>query len=209
MSTPVLAQIVEGAVRRVLRGMYFSLPAQIVSYDAATQTCSVQISILGSDVIEGDRVPARDSLIENVPVVWTSGAGGDCSITMPLQPGDGVLLQFSSRSLARWLTRGGIDVNPGSTRNQHIKDAIAIVGLRAAPDKLPEEAMHDTDMVLRAPGIRLGSADADDPVVRRSDLQALIDELDLHTHPAPGGATGAPSAGGFTVPACSDVVRCP
>lgn len=196
MSTPVLAGIIEKAVRRALRGMYFNLPAQVVSYDAETQTCTAQITILGSDVNEeGVRVPARDAAIENVPVMWLSGGGGAHSITLPLQPGDYVELRFSSRSLDRWLTRGGIDVKQGSERTQHIKDAIAMAGLRPAPDKLPEDAVHDTAMVLRGPEVRIGSSNATEPPVLgdsfREALNTLLDAIVLFAGTTTGG--GAPA----------------
>lgn len=56
--------------------------------------------------------------------------------------------------------------------------------------------------------VRIGNADAADPVARKSDLQAIVDYLNSHTHGGiepGGGSTSPPNTA--TTPACSLVCK--
>jgi hypothetical protein len=180
-TTPTLPQVLAAQFAEAMRNTYVALPARVESYDRAKQSCSVQPLIKGTKPAEdGTRQPERDPVITNVPVVFP-GAGG-YSITFPLEPGDTVLLVFSSRSLARWLAVGG-EVEPGDERRQHINDAIAIPGLRPFSDPIQSGGVDDDNLIIRADGeivadsganaIRLGSALASARIARDIDLQVL------------------------------------
>lgn len=67
--------------------------------------------------------------IIEVPVVWPRSQGDKIGMTMPLRPGDGVMLVFAQRSLEGWLS--GQDVAPDDPRRYDLSDAIAIPGLAA------------------------------------------------------------------------------
>lgn len=190
--TPTLAGVIRMAIDSAQRSVYTALPARVESYDATSQTCSAQPVLLGEYIDEaGDRQTLRDPIIENVPVVFPSA--GDFAITFPLSAGDTVLLVFSSRSLDKWLIAGG-EIDPNDGRRQHLSDAIAIPGLRALPDAIGSDGTSGNSLVVKGGSIRLGSSAANDPVVRKSDLDAFVSTFNTHFHPTPSGPSSAPDA---------------
>jgi hypothetical protein len=145
---PTFAEAVEGRIERRLRAVRVALPGIVQSYDHETQRASVQPSI--RDVFEdesGALVSENLPIVNEVPVVFPGT--GPFAITWPLEPGDEVLLVFSSSGLDRWLSKGGI-IDPESDQRHALDDAVAIPGLRHG--KLPGGALGD-GMVMAAPEV--------------------------------------------------------
>lgn len=181
-----LAQLLTAVGQASMRGLWVAAPGEIVSFDAATQMASVQeLVAVYSEGEFGDETTQAPAVISQVPVVFP---GGD---TYPVQPGDGVLLVFSSRSLNEWRELGGSVVTKDA-RSGHLHDAIAIHGLRAKPHVLPSTAFAGGARIVNGDDIRLGDAASDDPVARKSDLQTFWNVLKA----ALTGATIALGAGG-------------
>jgi hypothetical protein len=86
--------------------------------------------------------PLASPQIVEVPVVWPSSGGGKASFTMPLQPGDGMLLNFSQRSMENWLD-GKMDT-VDDPRQHDLSDCVAIPG--CAPGGI---VAHNKDVVLK------------------------------------------------------------
>lgn len=204
--TPTHSTIIDQAVARRVSKIRVALPGRVEKYDAATQKANVQPLLLEEHKDDlGDRVTERLPVVTNVPVMFPGA--GPWRLTFPIEVGDTVLLVFSSSSLDRWLARGG-EVDPEDARHHHISDAVAITGLfdfAHVPSSAPVTAM-----VLHAESLKLGADDANDPVVRKSDLQAFVTEYKAHFHSGVttgGGVSGvATTAGAFVTPACSPVV---
>lgn len=209
-ATPSLRTLIAGAIDQRLSGVRVALPGRVVAYDAARQAVDVQPLV--ADGVEDDGVRTAEPLpvLVDVPLVFPGA--GPYRITWPVAAGAIVLLVIASSSTSRWKVGAGAEVvDPGSDHRHHIEDAIAIPGLHAfgAP---PTEAPVDA-LVVHGAAIRLGTPAADDPVVRRSDLDAVVadvnNRLTTHTHTGGNGGVGPTGAGTttpITTPACSPVV---
>jgi len=120
-----LEDVLDAFTRSVLYSHNFGMPARVVSYDPATQTCEVD------PYINGKR---RDGSLKNfpplsdVPVHFPSGGG--FAMSFPLEKGDDVWLKFSDRSLDEWITEGNSNITPRSPRRMDYRDAIAEPGIR-------------------------------------------------------------------------------
>lgn len=122
-----LGALIAAAIDARLVDVHTHLPATIETYDAATQSCSVQVELRAAFFDElGDRVPARLPVINNVPVAFARGGG--FRTTYPLKRGDRVWLEFCEASLDRWKPRGG-DTDPGVDRRFNLSDAVAVTGV--------------------------------------------------------------------------------
>lgn len=189
--TPDLAEVIRRAVERGTARIHTSIPGRVLSYDAGSQTATVQPVIRSRfRDADGEILTYLPPQIANVPVAFPSGGG--CSITWPLNSGDPVLLVFAERSTDEWRSRKGNDHEPTDPRRFDLSDAIAIPGVRSPADPLPSDATHATDAVIRG-SLRLGSANASDFVALanevRSALVALKNAIDTAVvAPGDGGA---------------------
>jgi len=115
-------------IRKIFESLFstkhFAMPGQVVSFDPALQTVSVQPSL--KVLLQGNPVPQLLPIIEDVPVVFPGG--GNFFVTFDILPGHTVLLVFAERSIANWQNLGGI-ADPQSVRKNHLSDAIAIPGI--------------------------------------------------------------------------------
>jgi hypothetical protein len=100
-----------------------NMPGSIVSYDAARNRAVVKPDL-------PKRLDSNESLmppqIVEVPIVWPASGGGNASFTMPLKPGDKVMLATQQRSLEGWLN-GKYDM-PDDPRQFDLSDCVAIAG---------------------------------------------------------------------------------
>lgn len=100
-----------------------NMPGTIVSYDALSNRATVRATIPKrlhfNEPLEGPQ-------IVQVPVEWPASGGGKSSLTMPLQPGDGVELHFQQRSIENWLD--GNNNFPDDPRQFDLSDCIAVPG---------------------------------------------------------------------------------
>lgn len=126
--TPTLAEVIEGAIETYLEQHYTMLPGVVVSYDAETQTASVQPTVKQRYFTEDGEVAASDfPVIPGVVVLFPGGAHGS-RLTFPLESGTPVAILFSSISLERWRSTGKI-LDPGNDRRNALPDAICVPGL--------------------------------------------------------------------------------
>jgi hypothetical protein len=119
--------------------MNTSMPGTIVSYDATTNRAVVRPD-LPKRLASNEALPPPN--IVEVPIVWTTSSGGKSGLTMPVKPGDGVMLAFQQRSLEGWLS-GNKDM-PDDPRQFDLSDCVAIPGCSATGI-----SADPTDVVLR------------------------------------------------------------
>lgn len=138
-----------GALKAALEGwqakLWTALPAIIVSYDAAKQTCQCQPTIQAL-VRDQSGVAAWVTLpiLVDVPVLFP-GAGG-FTLTFPVAAGDEVLVIFSSRAIDGWWQLG--DVRPQVELRMHdLSDGFALLGTRNQTRMLP--SLSTTAVQLR------------------------------------------------------------
>ena len=158
------------------------LPARVETFDAAKQSCSVQVETRQARYEEdGSRVPERLPVINDVPVIF-SGAGG-YRTTYPLQRGDKVWLEVGECALNLWKARGG-DVDPADDRRMDLSDAVAVIGLRdfAHPwASCPTDRMTvgaDTGAQIHITQIKINvGGDSAQPTYRAPPFQTALSTL--------------------------------
>jgi len=168
LQTPTLAEVIQGAIEDRLEDLHTCQWGYITSYDAASQSCSVQLIARRSYTVEGGATQTeRPAPLVSVPVMFPGA--GDYSITWPLKTGDVVLVVFAERSMHQWNAGGHQDIELDDQRMHSLCDGIAIPGLR--PRTAPIDNPPDNAMVLTAPdGLRLGSKNASAAVVVQTAL---------------------------------------
>lgn len=113
-------------VRAEMADIHTHLPAQVVSYDAATNTCKVRpcINRIRSEDPENNTV--EGAILEDVPV--KQFGSGKCLLTVAPQAGSYGWLEISERSLESWLMNGNVQT-PTNGRKFDLSDAIFDPGL--------------------------------------------------------------------------------
>ena len=174
-----------------LENLHVAIPGRVESYDSTKQRATVQPAIKRAHIDEaGNRVVEALPPIPDVPVVFPGGGG--YRLTFPIQRGDGVLLVFSEASMDKWLAKGGV-VDPVDDRRHDLTDAIAVPGLRSFATPLTDVPTDGISLGVDAGGLELRITGSE---IRAGGTERLVTkaEFDTHTHPAPGGATSAPTA---------------
>lgn len=136
-SRPTLTRVLDAAIAQGLAGVRVAVPAEVIDFDSATQTATVQ-PLLSDLIFEGGGTVGTVVQLDpiNAVPVQFPGAGGFAE-TWPVAPGDPCLLVFADRSLDVWYERGGI-VDPIDERRHDLSDAFAILGVRSKPGKLAD-----------------------------------------------------------------------
>lgn len=169
-----------------------AVPGIVESFDAATQTATVQVAIreriANSDLtVHWVQIP----LLLDVPIVIPRAGG--YALTLPVKKGDECLIVFADMCIDAWYESGGIQ-NQIEKRRHDLSDAFAILGPWSQPRKLPNYATDAAQLrtedgsayiSLRSSGIDIVA-----PSVRINGI-----DFNAHTHNAPvgGGQTSGPS----------------
>ena len=108
-----------------------ALPGLIESFDAVAMTCTVQPAIQ-SRVRDksGTQTLVDMPLLLDCPVQFP--AGGGCTLTFPVKPGDECLVVFASRCIDAWWQSGGVQA-PAEYRMHDRSDGFALLGFRSQP----------------------------------------------------------------------------
>lgn len=165
-----------------LQDVWTSMPARLQRYNPANGSgdfvITVKTPVVGED---GEEDHYEVPILQHVPILFPAGAGG-FRIAAPPKKGDTAIILFATRSIDRWLARGGI-VEPGfGAQKHHVSDAMAIMGLRsfAEPMKnVPSDHAsigydEGASIEFRPDEIRVGGDDADDGAVGQSALDHFI-----------------------------------
>lgn len=190
LQTPSLPQVLAAALDAALEDVHTCSWGSVLSYDAASQTCSVQLIQRRAYTDEdGERQTERPAPLLGVPVLFPGS--GPYSITWPIAPGDVVLLVFMERAMDAWHASGQSDVDAGDDRRHSLTDAVAIPGLRSAAGKIAGPPPNDS-VCVTAPKIQLGSKNATKAVARNgdsisvsiTDLQTCLDDRYAFNNPS-------------------------
>lgn len=126
--------------------MHVAMPAKIISFNAASQTVSVQPSnrmkVTLEDVVKFVDLPQ----LHDIPVILPFSQTAGFCLTLPIQAGDTCLLIIPDRSMESFLTGDGSPSTPyvggnlqtSNVRAHNLADAIAIPGLSTSSKALPE-----------------------------------------------------------------------
>ena len=139
INTATLTRAIERIVDARLRDLHTAMPGLVVDFDADTQLASVQPAIrrqmLTNDGEKDILIPSSIPQLINVPIVFPQGGG--YHLTIPVSPGDEVLLIFCERSIDQWHEFGTEQV-PAIKRFHAYADAFAIPGINSKPKKVAD-----------------------------------------------------------------------
>jgi Phage protein Gp138 N-terminal domain len=135
----ITLQALQTMIESALSEVNTQLPAKVISYDPKTNRAVVKPSVPKRMADDESSEPPQ---IVEVPIVWTASGGGISTLTMPIKPGDGVMLSFQQRSLEGWLS--GKNDMPDDPRQFDLSDCVAIPGCQASGI-----TADPTDVVLR------------------------------------------------------------
>lgn len=147
--TETIAELLNAAMRAGARNLYTCLPAKVVKWDAAKQRAHCQPLIKDAYEDEtGERQVESLPVIPGVPVQFM-GAGG-YRLTFPIELGTTGTLFFAHRSMDKWLSGDGKEVDPEFDQDHGLGDAIFMPGLK--PFGAPWESCPTDHMTLGADG---------------------------------------------------------
>lgn len=136
-SQPVRGQVVRTAIDARLSRTGVATPGTVVSYDAASATCTVRLGVHrlvpsanDADLDDVEEHPA----LQDVPVCWPVGRG--FQVLGTLSPGDSVLLVCMDRDISGW-RRTGQPAEPEDARVHSWSSAVAVPGLVPAQSPFP------------------------------------------------------------------------
>lgn len=137
--TPTLVEVVSTAMEKRLADVHVALPGVVQKFDPARQTVDVLPLIKESVVLDDGTVQTETlPVLVSVPVLFPRAGG--YFISLPVVPGDTVLLIFNERSIDKYFFSGGkIPVDPVDLRKHDLSDAVALVGFVPVTKPLTEE----------------------------------------------------------------------
>ena len=152
------------AIRRALRNVHTSMPANVVTYNPATRIASVALATM----LETGPGPSHEPMppLLHVPVIWPGGAAG--IVHTLLTPADSVLVIFTEQDPAGWL-RTKVPLLPPELTGRHGLYAFALPGGHTDVDLLPTNGVWMTPA-----GVDLGAQAGTQPVALATALATAI-----------------------------------
>lgn len=163
---PTYVELFRRAVDARLAETFVSVPAEVVTYDRATQTATLQ-PMVKRLVPDADGILQEESFpqIKNVPVIFPRSKTHHAHF--PLSPGDSIGIVFTDRSMASWRSTG-LQSSPGDARVHALSTPYAIPGLYPLASPMPTAAVTATPFEGAANGPKVFYGDA--TVEIKSDL---------------------------------------
>lgn len=154
LSRPDLATLLTQVQQDVSQNLNCHEVGEIVEFDPATQSASVQIKML-RNVVDLTRDPPSIitkpyPLLVNCPVFVN--AGGTGYLSFPIKAGDPCLVLFNDRDLDIWWVTGNTQA-PNSDRVHDFSDGLVLVGFRNKANAIT--GFNNTGAVLVYEGARL------------------------------------------------------
>ncbi|CAN0620559.1 Gp138_N domain-containing protein [Burkholderia multivorans] len=136
------------ALRAALRGwqagIWTALPGIIDSFDDVAMTCVVQPAIK-VPIRASDGTVTTVALPQLVDCPVQFPAGGNCTLTFPVKPGDECLVVFASRCIDAWWQSGGVQ-EQAELRMHDLSDGFALLGVRSRPRALANVSASSTQL---------------------------------------------------------------
>lgn len=148
-----LSEVIKFGIDQAIDDIFTATPGTVLSYDPTTNIAVVKPMVKRALYAVDDEQRSYEELpnLASVPVVWPRAGG--FAVTLPMQPGDSVLLIFSHSGLAEWRASGQLS-EPADARKHSIGWPFAIPG--AFPDSSPLSA-DPVDVAARTAGAVIGS----------------------------------------------------
>jgi hypothetical protein len=144
-ATPDIFDTVRAMFDQFSLELHTALPGRIESYDAATQTATVQPTIRHPvPQPDGSMIYEAYPQITSVPIVMPRS--GKAFVSLPVAAGDGCLVVMLEASPGEWRSGDGAEQHPGDLRRHHLAHGVAIVGLDTRGKALTHASA--TDIVI-------------------------------------------------------------
>lgn len=111
-------EYIKEIIQAEIGAVHTAMPGTLIEYDGILATV---LPKLPKRLITGKVLPPPQ--IVKVPMLWPSSDDGDCFITLPMKPGDTVMLFFSERSTEEWFDQN--DDAPTDPRRYDLSDCFA------------------------------------------------------------------------------------
>ncbi|AOK32163.1 hypothetical protein WS67_21440 [Burkholderia singularis] len=135
------------AMRATRADFWTAMPGIIQSFESAADrppTCSVQPAIKAQvRGIDGSVTSVALPLLVDCPVQFP--AGGNCTLTFPVAPGDECLIVFASRCIDAWWQSGGVQ-EQAELRMHDLSDGFVLLGFRSRPRALAGVSGNSTQL---------------------------------------------------------------
>lgn len=137
-----IAKIVKRIVGVEMADVHTHIPCQVVSYTAATNTCSLQPCIMRMRADDPNNFKeVQLPVLEDVPVQQMGS--GSLLLSVAPQADSYGLLHVSERSIEKWTVQGGV-VAPGTARKFDLSDGFFVPSVAYnVPDLLPVPVATD------------------------------------------------------------------
>ena len=170
-----------------------SMPAKVVSYDAATNRASVKpVGTYTTKDFQEIEYPT----IHSVPMQFPCGVGGTAGVTFPIKAGDGCIVIFADREIEQFLSGSFCD----DMRSHSMNDAYAIPGLYSQAAPTVKNNSNDVCLfnagslvVLNGGALRITLADGTTALFSGGDL--VVNGISLVNHVHGGVMTGGGDTG--------------
>lgn len=139
---PTLSDVLDLKIRQVMTMMNCVAVGTIQSFDAASQTATINMNykrIIKDAIPSNDGLTSQDKIVSypllvKCPCVVMNGGGA--ALTFPITAGDTCLILFCDRAIDTWFSSGNTDKPPALDRLHDLSDAVAIVGIRSSANPI-------------------------------------------------------------------------
>ena len=166
--SPTTAEVIRNAINSSLVSVHVSIPAVVTKWDPGKQRADCK-PLVKQPYFDEEGEPQVESvpIVPGVPVAFQGG--GEFRSTYPIVENETTgLLVFADRSLDKWLSGGGEEVDPALDNAHDLADAVFYPGLKpfGAPwAKCPTDSAtfgHDSGdgiIVCKQAEVRIGDGD--------------------------------------------------
>lgn len=168
--TPTLTEVLKDAIGAFQTELMTATIGKVLVYDPVLESVNVQPVIRHAVNLAGETDHEELPVLPNVPVVWPEAGGFHFS--MPIRPGDHVLLVFTHDHIGFWRESGTVS-DPGLLARHDLSNAIAIPGIRPVTKPLSKDLTH---LAARAAGLVMGK-DGSNEQIQVNDLGILLGHL--------------------------------
>jgi len=188
-------------VRREMSRAYTHTPGTVINFDSVTQLAVIRPNIRRYITIDDERITVDMPEVVRVPLVMPYAHGAGFALTLPVRPGDQVLLAVCDRSIDNWVDNSGVQspAQPVQSRSHHITDSLAIVGANPAPVALANYFSQGLELRNRDRSVRMSITDSN-AVITVGDSVITVDSGTIRLNTGSASMT-INSSGGVTIDA--------
>lgn len=180
-------EAIRSALARDRAGLWTAVPGIVTESDLARQVLTVQPAIQARVTLPGGAVRlATLPLLLDVPVCWPRAGG--FAVTLPVAPGDEVLVVFASRCIDSWWQSGGVQA-PAEYRMHDLSDGFAILAPTSQPRVLADVNPEALELRNDSGTVKLALSNDGIAITGQLTIDGIV--FQTHTH---GGVEPGPAS---------------